>query len=215
MSDHDAARNAEAREAVLGRIRVALADRPASPPVPRDYERALPATVSITDLFAQRVGDYRAEVQRSSAVGLPATLAAVLARRRVRRLATPTDVPPSWLAAADVERVTDDPPLTFEQLDGVDGVITGCAVAIAETGTVILDAGPAQGRRAISLLPDVHICVVMANQVVGTVTEALERLDPTRPQTWISGPSATSDIELHRVEGVHGPRILDVVLVKD
>jgi len=214
VSDLDSARDHEARAAVLERIRAALADRPASPPVPRDYERALPAAISVTDLFVERVGDYRAEVQRASVGGLPATLAAVLARRGVRRVATPTDVPRSWLAAADVERVVDDPPLSFEQLDGVDAVLTGCAVAIAETGTVILDAGAGQGRRAISLLPDIHVCVVLASQVVGTVPEGLERLDPTRPQTWISGPSATSDIELQRVEGVHGPRILEVVLVE-
>jgi L-lactate dehydrogenase complex protein LldG len=128
-------------------------------------------------------------------------------------MVTPTGIPGAWLAGASVEVVVDVPPLTHAELDAVDGVITGCAVAIAETGTIVLDGGPDQGRRAISLLPDLHVCVVQASQIVGSVPEALERLDPRRPQTWISGPSATSDIELQRVEGVHGPRNLQVVVV--
>ncbi len=111
-----------------------------------------------------------------------------------------------------IELVGDHPPLTPAQLDGLDGVLTGCAAAIAETGTIVLDGGSGQGRRVLSLVPDYHLVVVTAAQVVATVPEALARLDPARPQTWISGPSATSDIELDRVEGVHGPRTLEVIL---
>lgn len=204
----------EARDAILTRIREALGDGPTAVAIPRDYERTLPAGTAIAELFVERVSDYRATVHRTTAAELPATVAAVLAERGARRLATPAGVPDGWLAQSEVERVGDDPPLSFGDLDGLDGVITGCAVAIAETGTIILDGGPDQGRRALSLLPDLHICVVTASQVVGSVPEALARLEPTRPQTWISGPSATSDIELQRVEGVHGPRRLDVVFVE-
>jgi L-lactate dehydrogenase complex protein LldG len=181
--------------------------------IPRDYELALPPATDIEALFVERVSDHRATVHRTSAGGLPAVIAAVLAARGATRLAVPAGLPDAWLAEADVEPARDDPPLSFDDLDRLDGVITGCALAIAETGTIVLDAGPGQGRRVLSLLPDLHICIVTTSQVVGTVPEALTRLQPTRPQTWISGPSATSDIELERVEGVHGPRTLDVILV--
>lgn len=203
-----------AREVVLERIRVALGDGPAPITIPRDYERALPATTDITGLFVERVSDYRATVHSTTAAELPVTIASVLSGRGATRLAVPVGIPRAWLEASAAELVVDDPRLSYGDLDRLDGVITACAVAIAETGTIVLDGGPDQGRRALSLLPDLHVCVVMKRQVVGTVPEALERLDPTRPQTWISGPSATSDIELQRVEGVHGPRRLDVVFVE-
>ena len=204
-----------AREAVLARIREALADGSPAIAVPRDYERALPSEADVHELFAERVSDYRATVHRTTAAGLPDTIATVLVARGAARIVVPPGLVREWLAASGAEITVDDPPLSYAALDGLDGVVTGCAIAIAETGTIVLDAGPDQGRRVISLLPDLHVCVVRAGQVVGTVPEALEGLDPTRPQTWISGPSATSDIELQRVEGVHGPRTLDVVLVED
>jgi L-lactate dehydrogenase complex protein LldG len=203
-----------AREAVLERIRAALADRPATVPIPRDYEPSMPASVDLAARFVDRVDDYRATVQRATADELPGVIASTLAAHDARRIAVPAGVPATWLAASEAERVPDDPPLSHAALDALDGTITGCAVAIAETGTIVLDAGPDQGRRVLSLLPDLHVCIVRLEQVVGSVPEALARLDPRRPQTWISGPSATSDIELQRVEGVHGPRRLAVILVE-
>jgi L-lactate dehydrogenase complex protein LldG len=210
------ARSADgARDAVLRRIRQALADPPPRVAIPRDYDRALAPETEIAELFVGRVSDYRATVHRTTVAGLPAVVASVLSARGATRLSVPSGIPDAWLNGTEVERVVDDPPLSYADLDRLDGVITGCAVAIAETGTIVLDGGPDQGRRALSLLPDLHLCVVRAAQVVGSVPEALVRLAPPRPQTWISGPSATSDIELQRVEGVHGPRILEVILVEE
>jgi L-lactate dehydrogenase complex protein LldG len=202
-----------AREAVLRRIHDALADAPAAQPVPREYATTLADGTDVVELFLERVSDYRATVHHATTETLPSVIAGVLGDRGARRLAVPAGVPGAWLDQSDVERVADDPPLSWSDLDAIDGVVTGCAVAIAETGTIVLDGGPDQGRRVLSLLPDLHLCVVSADLIVGSVPEALARLDPTRPLTWISGPSATSDIELQRVEGVHGPRRLDVIIV--
>jgi L-lactate dehydrogenase complex protein LldG len=188
-------------------------------PVNRDYlrvhgERSAEETA---ELLAENLADYRAIVHRTTTAELPGRIAALLAGRGAGRIVVPAGLPPEWLAAAEgVELVTDTAALTHRELDAVDSVVTGCAVAIAETGTIVLDASPDQGRRRITLVPDHHICVVrVPAQVVDSVAEGLERLDPARPLTWISGPSATSDIELDRVEGVHGPRTLEVVLVHD
>jgi L-lactate dehydrogenase complex protein LldG len=203
-----------AREEILGRLRSALADRPSPPPVPRGYARDLPDGVDAVELFAERAADYRSRVEVVEPAALPSAVARAVRDRGARRVAVPPDLPAAWLAEAAVEAVPDEPPLTVAQLDALDGVVTGAALAIAQTGTIVLDAGAAQGRRALTLLPDYHLCVIFAGQIVGTVPEAVGRLDPRRPQTWISGPSATSDIELNRVEGVHGPRTLHVLVCR-
>jgi L-lactate dehydrogenase complex protein LldG len=203
-----------AREEVLGRIRAALAGDPPAPAVPRRYRTVgdhVPGSPELLDLLEDRLVDYHAGVVRCSAASVPATTAGLLAGRGLHRVLAPPGVPDAWLDGADVVR-DGEPPLPVDVLDGVDAVVTGCAVAIAGTGTIVLDAGPDQGRRALTLVPDVHVVVVRAAQVVQTVPEAITRLDPHRPLTMISGPSATSDIELNRVEGVHGPRTLVVVL---
>ncbi|CAM3991467.1 LUD domain-containing protein [Kibdelosporangium persicum] len=193
-----------AKDVILGRIRTALGNRPAARPIPREYQRSRPFP-SVLDLFAERVADYRAIVHR-----VDDPVAMVRSLLAGKRIAVPPDLPAEWL----VPEVTWlHEPLSNADLDGCDGVLTGCAAGIAETGTIVLDGGVAQGRRVITLLPDYHLCVVRADQIAGTVPEALERLEPTRPLTFISGPSATSDIELDRVEGVHGPRTLEVLIV--
>jgi L-lactate dehydrogenase complex protein LldG len=204
---------ADSREVVLGRIRAALADRPRPPRVRRDYDRARDVGDRVA-LFAERVADYRAVVHRVRDAALPKRIEQSLRARGARKLVAPADLPARW-RVGEVVWSLDAPshPLSRGALDRSDGVLTGCAVAIAETGTIVLDAGDAQGRRALTLLPDYHLCVVRASQIVGTVPEALARLDPTHPLTFISGPSATSDIELDRVEGVHGPRNLEVLVV--
>jgi L-lactate dehydrogenase complex protein LldG len=202
---------ADARSEVLRRVRAALADRPRPPEVPRDYDR----TRNLGDLptlLAERVADYRAAVYRVADDGLPGAIAARLTERGARVVVGPADLPRGWRVPG-VDWRLDDPPLGVPELDSCDGVVTGCAVAIAETGTIVLDAGEAQGRRVLTLLPDYHLCVVRAEQIAGTVPEGLARLDPVRPLTFVSGPSATSDIELDRVEGVHGPRTLEVLIV--
>jgi len=208
-----------AREEVLARLRAARdagAPRGGVPPTPREYRRGgtlAAGSAEVVDRLAETAAEYRAVVHRAAAPeDVPSVLASVL--EGVASVVVPPGLPAAWTAglAAAVRR--DDPPLSVPELDAVDAVLTGAAVAIADTGTIVLAAGePDQGRRAISLVPDHHVCVVDAAAVVSSVPEALARLDPTRPLTFVSGPSATSDIELDRVEGVHGPRRLDVVLL--
>lgn len=199
-----------AREEILGRVRMALADVPsAETPADVAVDRPEPrgTTSADVELFAERVADYKATVLRCTPEDLPTQLAAAL--EGIPRLLVPADLPED-LRPADAIL---DEQLTTAELDTVDGVLTTAALGIAETGTIVLDHGPGQGRRAATLVPDRHVCVVRVDQVVADVAGAVARLDPTRPLTWISGPSATSDIELDRVEGVHGPRTLVVLLV--
>jgi L-lactate dehydrogenase complex protein LldG len=195
----------------------------------------------VLELLVDRLEDYKAHVHRTTATDLPGVLAQVLAERSAERqvigssnyrspdvlpttraarrsVVVPGGLDGAWLSGVDgavVRRDSREAPLSAAELDEIDAVVTAARVAVAETGTIVLDGEPDQGRRAISLVPDVHVCVVRTDQVVQTVPEAVRLLgaEPGRPLTWISGPSATSDIELERVEGVHGPRTLHVVLV--
>ncbi|BBC38803.1 Lactate utilization protein B/C [Streptomyces graminofaciens] len=209
------------RELILGRVRRALADvqqddTPYEQAVPRSYlrEHGGLGVEETVELLAENLADYRAIVHRTDTAGLAGVIAGMLAAHGSESVLVPPGLPEEWLGVTEVPRVHDSAASTAHELDRVDSVITGCAIAIAETGTIVLDGSPDQGRRRITLVPDHHICVVrVPEQVVSSVPQALERLDPTRPLTWISGPSATSDIELDRVEGVHGPRTLEVVLV--
>ena len=207
-----------ARDEILARVRAATADGADPPAVARDYRTAEHppglAGEELLELLVDRLVDYKALVRRGTIALVAAGVVAALTERGARRVAVPDGILPAGLDHLEpgIELVGDDPPLSAADLDALDGVLTGCAVAIAETGTIVLDGGSGQGRRALSLVPDYHLVVVTAAQVVASVPEALARLDPARPQTWISGPSATSDIELDRVEGVHGPRTLEVIL---
>ncbi|GGL56826.1 hypothetical protein GCM10011575_14050 [Microlunatus endophyticus] len=201
------------KEQVLAAVRGAIKDV-AAPEIPRGYTRDLGLDrAALIDLFATRVDDYRAEVHVIDRAEVGRVIGNVLADRRVRSVVVPDDLDPGWLTTVTSQVVRDSADLSARDLDQIEGVITGSAVGIALTGTIVLDGGRIQGRRAISLVPDTHLCVVEADAIVGTVPEAIARLDATRPLTWISGPSATSDIELDRVEGVHGPRNLVVLVV--
>lgn len=212
-----------AREAILQRIRTALRDvpsdeQPQDVKVTRDYRRSgTDPHEEVVERFVERVTEYKVTVQRVEESSLPKDIATACAARSVHRLVIPADLPGHWLPA-NVEPLRDSNTLTYEQLDKSDGVLTGCALGIAQTGTIVLDDGPRQGRRAITLLPDYYLCVVYEDQIVDLVPEAITGLhDAVRrrqPITFISGPSATSDIELNRVEGVHGPRTLDVLVVR-
>jgi L-lactate dehydrogenase complex protein LldG len=205
-----------ARAEILGRVRRALGPAPGLPDVERRYRGpGLADATRIVERFCERVADYRASVHRVAEAELAAALAARCAALRARRVAVAPGAP--W-PIDGVELLADDPPLTARDLDGLDGVLSGCALAIAETGTIVLDGGRASGRRALTLVPDLHLCVVFEHQVVAGVPDAIAALGEAaaegRPITLVSGPSATSDIELNRVEGVHGPRTLEVFVTR-
>lgn len=201
-----------AREEVLSRVRGAIAPLSSSPSpstseVPREYHRQSGDTV---ETFVERVEHYQAQAHRTALGGLDETVRGVLEQRGVRRIVVPDGVPEAWTEG--LERLGDSPALSARMLDESDGVITTCAVAIAVSGTIVLDGSDGMGRRILSLVPDYHLCVVRAEQIVGSLPEAIAKLEPTRPLTFISGPSATVDIEMVRVNGVHGPRRLDVII---
>jgi L-lactate dehydrogenase complex protein LldG len=213
-----------AREEILGRIREALHDvpggeQPADVAVAREYRRqGSTRRAELVERFIERVSDYKVLVQCTNEQELAEAIATRCAARNVQSLVVPADLSLP-LPAAGLALLRDDPPLSSAQLDHSDGVLTACALGIAQTGTIVLDGGAGQGRRALSLVPDYHLCVIFETQIVDLVPEAITRLaDAVRlraqPITLISGPSATSDIELNRVEGVHGPRTLDVLVVR-
>ncbi len=207
-----------ARAEILDRVRAALRDvgrgDDAADETPRAYRRG-PELPDLLAVFAERVEDYRATAIRCDEAWAPGAIRTALGL--ATRVLVPAGFPERLLEGGALPGAcqrSDGDGLAASALDTWDAVLTTCSVAIALTGTIVLDHGPGQGRRALTLVPDLHVCVVRTDQVVGGVPEAIGRLDPQRPQTWISGPSATSDIELSRVEGVHGPRQLHVVVVE-
>ena len=201
-----------ARAEILDRIRSAIGSPRPEIIIPRAYRG--PGGLGLPDaptLFAERLHQYQALLRRCRPDEIAATIEAALAQRRASDMVVPPGFPDAWLPAG---LHADPAPRSLAALDAADGVVTTCTVAVAATGTIVLDAGPGQGTRVDTLLPDYHLVVVRDDQVVAAVPDAISRLDPAKPLTWISGPSATSDIELDRVEGVHGPRTLEVVLVE-
>jgi L-lactate dehydrogenase complex protein LldG len=200
-----------ARDEVLARVRSALGPGVAVPEIPREYRQAGEGDGDIVSLFCSRAAEYKATVRRVSADELPGVVRELCGGKRIA-------VPPGGPdVLAGVEVVVDDPALSPQALDQLDGVLTGCALAIAETGTIVLDGGQRSGRRALTLVPDWHLCIVEADTIVAGVPDAVAALAEVaaegRPILLVSGPSATSDIELDRVEGVHGPRNLDILVV--
>lgn len=201
----------DAKTEIFARLRNSLSDPPAPPAVPREYRRVGERTgAEVVDVLIDRLEDYKANVYRDDLASLPDRISALL---EDRSCVMPSGVSEKWLPDRDFIVDHADQPLTIDDLDSIDTVLTGSTVSCADTGTIFLSAQPNEGRRAITLVPDHHICVVFEKDVVDLVPQALEAIEGTRPITMISGPSATSDIELERVEGVHGPRRLDIIIV--
>jgi L-lactate dehydrogenase complex protein LldG len=193
-----------ARDDILTKVRAAIAGAAPTKPPPRDYRTT---TTDGLDTFLDRLAHYDATAHVVDPAELEGTI------RRTLRARQRVIVPDAWTTAVE-DPLTDDPRLTHDQIDQSQGVLTTCALAIAQTGTIVLDAGPGMGRRVLTLLPDYHLCVVREDQIVASVPEAIATLQsrPTRPITFVSGPSATVDIEMTRVRGVHGPRNLEVIV---
>ena len=211
-----------ARSLILGRIRDTLGERTAPCDVayqriPRGYRDGATLTSNAClDLLEERLGHYQVAVHRCDAPALPGVIGEILKARGAERMIVPPDIDRGWLPAGVVE-FTPDRGLTYSDLDQCDGVLTACSLAIASTGTIVLRHAAGEGRRALTLIPDYHLCVVPAAHIVQTVPEAIRRLTVLQPAlvTTISGPSATADIEMTRIRGVHGPRTLGVILATD
>jgi L-lactate dehydrogenase complex protein LldG len=207
------------RERVLERIRKANAKAAHSQePIPRTYDGAGSARTNMQDaevvaLFEERLRDYDARVFRVRHDEIAAKATEILQSADRRHVAVPAGLPAAWRANG-IEWMSDDE-LSLDVLNAVDGVMTAATLGVAVSGSIVLQHGPAEGRRVLTLLPDYHLCVIEAAQVVETLPEAFARIDPTRPVTFFSGPSATADIEMTRIKGVHGPRFLDVLLVQN
>lgn len=207
----------EAKTEILERLHAAMEITPPQPvTVPRDYQTGREMEAEpLLELLEDRLVDYKAQVIRTTAADTGSAIATVLQELGAKKIGIPAGLDRAWVEPSGVELQVDSADIPAPTLGDLDAVVTASAVACAQTGTIFLDAEPDQGRRALTLVPDAHICVVDASKTVYGVPESVARLTPTRPTTLISGPSATSDIELNRVEGVHGPRTLVVILRTD
>jgi L-lactate dehydrogenase complex protein LldG len=213
----------DAKQVMLERIRNAIKDVPVTErsedvPLNRTYRSSTGAS-NLLELTAERIAEYRARVEIVTADKVVSSIRASLERQGIKRLIVPHDLPEDWKPKGFELLEESTNLLEHSELEHADGVLTGCTLAVAETGTLVLDHARGQGRRALTLIPDFHLCILLESQIVDNLPAAMKALEPSvragRPLTFISGPSATSDIELSRVEGVHGPRTLEVLIVKD